>query len=119
MDKVLRRYRRKHIKNRPPKAGRKETLNNGIHNCSAAYYLDRVCGRRSAGRQQMDRQAAHENEMVEGVNKMSKDVKVSAELMELINWLSGEQLSDYEKGIITGLRIAEHIAEIIECNCKD
>ena len=49
---------------------------------------------------------------------MSKDVKVSAELMELIDWLSGEQLSEYEKGIITGLRIAEHIAEIIERNCE-
>lgn len=47
---------------------------------------------------------------------MSKDIKTSAELMELIDWLSGEELSEYEKGIITGLRIAEHIAEIIERN---
>lgn len=64
----------------------------------------------------MDRQAANENEMVEGAYKMSKDVKVSAELMELIDWLSSVELSEYEKGIITGLRIAEHIAEIIERN---
>lgn len=56
--------------------------------------------------------------MVEGTDKMSKDIKTSAELMELIDWLSGAELSEYEKGIITGLRIAEHIAEIIERNCE-
>lgn len=49
---------------------------------------------------------------------MSKEIKTSAELMELIDWLSGAELSEYEKGIITGLRIAEHIAEIIERNCE-
>lgn len=49
-----------------------EVLNNGIRNHIAAYYLDGLCGRRLSGRQQMDRQAAYENEMVEGTYKMSK-----------------------------------------------
>lgn len=56
-------------------------------------------------------------EHLKGTDKMSKEIKTSAELMELIDWLSVAELSDYEKGIITGLKIAEQIAEIIERNC--
>lgn len=43
---------------------------------------------------------------------------ISLEIMDFLDWFSSDKPNEYEKGIITGLRIAQTIAEIIELNCE-
>lgn len=44
---------------------------------------------------------------------------ISIEILNFLEWLSEEAPNEYEKGIITGLRIAQTIAEIVERNCEE
>ena len=43
---------------------------------------------------------------------------ISAEILDVIEWISSEDNSEYEKGILTGLRMAECIAEAVERNSE-
>ena len=43
---------------------------------------------------------------------------ISDEILNVIEWISSECNSEYEKGILTGLRIAECIAEAVERNSE-
>lgn len=43
---------------------------------------------------------------------------VSEEILDLIEWMSTDNNSLYEKGILTGLRTAEQIAEAVERNSE-
>lgn len=47
------------------------------------------------------------------------DRPISTEILDFIEWFSEEEPSEYEKGIATGLRIAQTIAEIVERNCEE
>lgn len=47
------------------------------------------------------------------------DKPISTEILDFIEWFSAEAPSEYEKGIATGLRIAQTIAEIVERNCEE
>ena len=47
------------------------------------------------------------------------DKPISTEIIDFIDWFSVEAPSEYEKGVVTGLRIAETIAEVIERNCEE
>ena len=42
---------------------------------------------------------------------------ISLEILDFLEWFSLDEPNEYEKGIITGLRIAQTIAEIVERNC--
>lgn len=44
--------------------------------------------------------------------------RISTEILDLIEWMSTEDNNEYEKGILTGLRIAECLAEIVERNSE-
>lgn len=44
---------------------------------------------------------------------------ISIEILDFIEWFSEEEPSEYEKGIVAGLRIAQTIAEIVERNCEE
>jgi hypothetical protein len=44
---------------------------------------------------------------------------ISLEILDFIEWFSEEAPNEYEKGITTGLRIAQTIAEIVERNCEE
>lgn len=39
---------------------------------------------------------------------------ISVEIFDFLDWFSSGEPNEYEKGIITGLRIAQTIAEIVE-----
>lgn len=41
---------------------------------------------------------------------------ISTEILDFLDWFSTDEPNEYEKGIITGLRIAQTIAEIVEQN---
>ena len=41
---------------------------------------------------------------------------ISIEILDFLEWFSSDEPNEYEKGIITGLRIAQTIAEIVERN---
>lgn len=41
---------------------------------------------------------------------------ISLEILDFLDWFSSDQPNEYEKGVITGLRIAQTIAEIVERN---
>ena len=43
---------------------------------------------------------------------------ISIEILDFLEWFSLDEPNEYEKGIITGLRIAQTIAEIVERNCE-
>lgn len=43
---------------------------------------------------------------------------ISIEILEFLDWFSSDEPNEYEKGIITGLRIAQTIAEIVERNSE-
>lgn len=43
---------------------------------------------------------------------------ISMELLDLIDWISTENNTEYEKGILTGLRMAECLAEAVERNSE-
>ena len=47
------------------------------------------------------------------------DKPISTEIIDFIDWFSEEAPSEYEKGVVAGLRIAETIAEVIERNCEE
>lgn len=47
------------------------------------------------------------------------DKPISIEILDFIEWFSEEEPSEYEKGVVTGLRIAQTIAEIVERNCEE
>ena len=55
--------------------------------------------------------------MTAEVATMRKPEKsISIEILDFLEWFSSDGPSEYEKGIITGLRIAQTIAEIVERN---
>lgn len=41
---------------------------------------------------------------------------ISVEILDFLIWFSSDEPNEYEKGVITGLRIAQTIAEIVERN---
>lgn len=43
---------------------------------------------------------------------------ISIEILDFLEWFSSDEPNEYEKGIITGLRMAQTIAEIVERNCE-
>ena len=43
---------------------------------------------------------------------------ISEEIMDLIEWLGNNDETGYEKGILTGLRIAQQLAEAVEDNSE-
>ena len=43
---------------------------------------------------------------------------ISIEILDFLEWFSSDEPNEYEKGIITGLRIAQTIADIVERNCE-
>ena len=55
--------------------------------------------------------------MTAEVATMRKPEKnISIEILDFLEWFSLDEPNEYEKGIITGLRIAQTIAEIVERN---
>ena len=50
--------------------------------------------------------------------KINPNKSISAEILDVIEWISSVDNSEYEKGILTGLRIAECIAEAVERNSE-
>ena len=50
--------------------------------------------------------------------KINPNKSISAEILDVIDWISSNDNSEYEKGILTGLRIAECIAEAVERNSE-
>lgn len=55
--------------------------------------------------------------MTAEVATMRKPEKnISIEILDFLEWFSSDEPNEYEKGIITGLRIAQTIAEIVERN---
>ena len=50
--------------------------------------------------------------------KIKPNKPISNEILDVIEWISSEDNSEYEKGILTGLRIAECIAETVERNSE-
>ena len=50
--------------------------------------------------------------------KINPTKPISSEILDVIEWISSEDNSEYEKGILTGLRIAECIAEAVERNSE-
>lgn len=59
-----------------------------------------------------------EKETVEMKTKRKPNKPISIEILDFMDWFSGEDPNEYEKGIVVGLHIAETIAEIIERNCE-
>ena len=53
----------------------------------------------------------HEGKMAQA-NKTGKPISI--EILDFLEWFSAETPNEYEKGIETGLRIAQTIAEIVE-----
>ena len=43
---------------------------------------------------------------------------ISLEILDFLEWFSLDEPNEYEKGIITGLRIAQTIAKIVERNSE-
>ena len=50
--------------------------------------------------------------------KINPTKSISAEILDVLEWISSEDNSEYKKGILTGLRIAECIAEAVERNSE-
>lgn len=50
--------------------------------------------------------------------KINPNKDISLEIIDVIDWISSENNTEYEKGILTGLRMAECIAEAIERNSE-
>lgn len=50
--------------------------------------------------------------------KINPNKDISLENLDVIEWISSENNTEYEKGILTGLRMAECIAEAIERNSE-
>lgn len=50
---------------------------------------------------------------------MYKPVRsISNEILDFLDWFSSDEPNEYEKGVTTGLRIAQTIAEIVERNSE-
>lgn len=43
---------------------------------------------------------------------------ISEEIIDLIEWFGGDDASEYKSGILTGLRMAEQLAEAVERNSE-
>lgn len=43
---------------------------------------------------------------------------ISIEILDFLDWFSSDETNEYEKCIITGLRIAQTIAEVVERNSE-
>lgn len=57
--------------------------------------------------------------MTAEVATMHKPEKnISIEILDFLDWFSSDEANEYEKGVITGLRIAQTIAEIVERNSE-
>lgn len=54
---------------------------------------------------------------MKAIHKPNKPISI--EILDFIEWFSEEAPNEYEKGITTGLRIAQTIAEIVERNCEE
>ena len=50
--------------------------------------------------------------------KINPNKDISSEILDVIDWISSANNSEYEKGILTGLRMAECIAEAVERNSE-
>lgn len=50
--------------------------------------------------------------------KINPNRNISSEILDVIEWVSSETNTEYEKGVLTGLRIAECIAEAVERNSE-
>lgn len=49
---------------------------------------------------------------------LKPEESISVEILDFLDWFSSDQPNEYEKGIITGLRIAQTIAEVVERNSE-
>lgn len=54
----------------------------------------------------------------EAATMRKPEKNISIEILDFLEWFSSDEPNEYEKGIITGLRIAQTIAEIVERNCE-
>lgn len=54
---------------------------------------------------------------MKAIHKPNKPISI--ETLDFIEWFSEEAPNEYEKGITTGLCIAQTIAEIVERNCEE
>ena len=52
----------------------------------------------------------------EAATMRKPEKSISIEILDFLEWFSSDEPNEYEKGIITGLRIAQTIAEIVERN---
>ncbi len=43
---------------------------------------------------------------------------ISEEILDMLEFLEGDENTDYERGILTGLRMAECLAEAVERNSE-
>lgn len=50
--------------------------------------------------------------------KLEQQRGVASEILDLIEWMSTDDNNEYERGILTGLRIAECLAEVVERNSE-
>ena len=50
--------------------------------------------------------------------KINPNRNISLEILDVIEWISSENNSEYEKGILTGLKMAEQLAEAVERNSE-
>ena len=52
----------------------------------------------------------------EAATMRKPEKSISIEILDFLEWFSLDEPNEYEKGIVTGLRIAQTIAEIVERN---
>ena len=52
----------------------------------------------------------------EAATMRKPEKSISIEILDFLEWFSLDEPNEYEKGIMTGLRIAQTIAEIVERN---
>ena len=52
----------------------------------------------------------------EAATMRKPEKSISIKILDFLEWFSSDEPNEYEKGIITGLRIAQTIAEIVERN---
>ena len=52
----------------------------------------------------------------EAATMRKPEKSISIEILDFLEWFSSDEPNEYEKGIVTGLRIAQTIAEIVERN---
>lgn len=59
-----------------------------------------------------------EKETVEMKTMHKPNKPISIEISDFMDWFSGEDPNEYEKGIVVGLHIARTIAEVVERNSE-